>query len=91
MQNLNQKFMYEIGRIKEPEIFIGVARVLKVKLVEEEVDDEGRHVSRDFTDIFADVMSNYAECDRPRKKELLKILRKANEGGEENADRTENS
>lgn len=86
MQNLNQKFMYEIGRITEPEIFIGVARVLKVKLIEEEIDDEGCHVSRDFTDIFADVMSNYAECDRPRKKELLKILRKANEGGNVDAD-----
>ena len=30
MLGLNERFVMELGRIKDPEIFLGVARVLKV-------------------------------------------------------------
>ena len=73
MNKLNEKFMLEIGRIKEPEVFIGVVRVLRVKLVEED------GTIRDFTDLFADVMKSYAAAPTKRRKELLKILKDSND------------
>ena len=76
MQGLNERFILELGRIKNPEIFLGVARILKVQLVKEEK-------ARDFGDIFKDTIEAYENSGRKRKRELLKILREANnaEGG----------
>lgn len=71
--------MREIAKIKEPEVFIGVARVLGVKLVEDEKDEEEKFVARDFTEIFSDVMKNFDGAPRKRKRELFKILREANQ------------
>ena len=79
METLNDKFMREIAKIKEPEVFLGVARVLKVKLVEDKKDEEGKFVARDFTEIFSDVMKNFDCAPRKRKKELFNILREANQ------------
>lgn len=79
METLNDKFMREIAKIKEPEVFIGVARVLGVKLVEDEKDEEEKFVARDFTEIFSDVMKNFDGAPRKRKRELFKILREANQ------------
>lgn len=84
-KSLSKKFMEEISRIKDPEIFFGVTRLLKVHLFEEKVEEgveggEGKksNESRDFVDIFADVMSAYDARDRKFKRDLLKILHKAN-------------
>ena len=99
-RSLSRKFMEEIGRIKNPEIFLGVSRILKVKLFEEKVEDSedgggGKKSKepRDFVDMFADVMSAYDARDRKFKRELYKILRKANEAQELiiNADNPENT
>ena len=49
---LNERFIYELGRIKNPEIFLGVARILKVRLIE---DGE----PRDFGDLCADVIESF--------------------------------
>ena len=68
---LNERFIYELGRIKNPEIFLGVARILKVRLIE---DGE----PRDFGDLCADVIESFEQTNRKRKRELLKILRDAN-------------
>lgn len=73
MDRLNEKFMREVGRIKEPEVFVGVARVLGVKLIGEDKE------SRDFADLFADVMASFAAAPMKRRKELLKILKASNE------------
>lgn len=87
MKNLNEKFMEEISRIKEPEIFLGVARVLGIKLMEDEKNP------RDFVDVFSDCIEKYSGCARDRKKELLAILKKANKekAGKNDGNRTENS
>ena len=77
--NLTQKFMMQIAACPEPQLFLGVARILKVKLVSEtEKDEEGHALPREFADIFADVMAAYDAAGRKRKKELLKILTDAN-------------
>lgn len=69
--NLTQKFMYELSRTDVVN-FRGVAQILRVKIADE--NDE----VRSFPDVFADVMAAYDTAGRKRKKELLKILRDAN-------------
>lgn len=76
---IEQRFMTELSRIQTPEEFLGIARLLKVKLVE--VGEDEKVVARDFSDIFADVMDSYAAAPSKRKKELLSILKAANKGG----------
>ena len=89
-KDLNTRFLIEVSKIKEPEVFLGVARILKVKLVSEEKDEEGRFISRDFSDIFADLIDSYSKSERHRKRELLKIIEKANKEVID-ANRTKNS
>ena len=69
---LTQRFLNEIGCITEPELFAGVARILKVNLMED------KDTPRKFADVFADTMKAYDTAGRKRKKELLKILHEAN-------------
>lgn len=99
-KSLSKRFMEEISRIKSPEIFFGVTRLLKVHLFEEKVEEDveggqGKNSKepRDFVDIFADVMSAYDARDRKFKRELLKILHKANTAQELiiDADNTKNT
>lgn len=71
LQDLEERFIYELGRIKSPEVFLGVVRILKVQLVK---DDK----PRDFSELCADVINSYELAPRKRKRELLKILREAN-------------
>ena len=68
---LDERFIYELGRIKNPEIFLGVARILKVQLIEGENP-------RDFEYLCKDVIEGFENSNRKRKRELLKILREAN-------------
>lgn len=88
MKNLNTKFVEELSNIKDPSIFLGLARVLKVEFVKVEKEET---ISRDFCEICADVIESYANSDRRRKRELLKILRQANQEGDSDADRTEDT
>ena len=71
MKSLEEKFMEEISRIKEVEIFLGISKLLSVELL------DGKD-PRDFTDVFADVMEKFRGKDRKRKRELLKVLKLAN-------------
>lgn len=84
------KFIEELGKIKSPEIFFGVVRLLKVKMVKEGAD--GQFELKDFYELCAEAIETYAEQDKKRKKELLNILQKANEADAEevaNANNTE--
>lgn len=74
MEQLRTKeFIRELARITEPECFIGVARILKVELMEENGKDP-----RPFGDLFEDVIKAYEVAPRKRRRELLQILREAN-------------
>ena len=91
-KEMSSKFLEEIGKIQEPPIFLGVARLLKVKLVEEDKLNEKVGVrARDFSDILADVMEKYAAAPKKRQKELYTILRQANKGGAPDGNSTKNS
>lgn len=58
----------------EPVEFMGLARVLKVPLFTGE--GEARE-ARDFTDVFSDVLENFSKCARPRRREILKLVKDA--------------
>ena len=72
-ETLTQKFIKEIANIKSPEVVLGVARILKVQLMED------KETPYDFVKIFSDTVEAFDKADRTRKKELLKILVKANQ------------
>lgn len=68
---LLERFANELANTHDPEVFLGVARILKVELVE---DDK----PRSFYELWSDIIDNYNAADRKRKRELFKILREAN-------------
>lgn len=72
-ETLTQKFIKEIANIKSPEVFLGVARILKVQLMED------KETPYDFVKIFSDAIEAFDKTGRARKKELLKILIQANQ------------
>lgn len=60
-----------ITKIQSPEMFLGVARILKVKLV----DENGE--AKDFGILYEEVMNAFEESSTRRKKELVDILKQA--------------
>ena len=67
-----EKIVKEVLKLQTEE-FLGVCKILGVSLVEEE--DKGR----DFEDIWADVVDKLGELNRVKRKNLMKLLRAANE------------
>jgi len=57
--------------------FIGVARILKVPLVELSEEDPTHYVARDFTTVLNDLLQNYELSSRTRRRELLELVRAA--------------
>jgi hypothetical protein len=57
----------------EPVEFMGLARVLKVKLFK----DEETREPRVFEDVFEEVLEKFTKCDRTRKREILKLIKAA--------------
>ena len=55
--------------------FIGLARLLRVELVEK-VDDNIE--PRDFTVVLNDTLKAYQNANRNKKREILRIVKKAN-------------
>ena len=70
---LSAKFMEEVARIQEPEVFLGVARLLGVRLVNEDAAEP-----KEFVEIFVEAVEAFDKKPRKFKRELLKILEKSN-------------
>lgn len=68
-----EKIVKEILKLQTEE-FLGVCKILGVSLIEKEEDKE-----RDFEDIWADVMDKLERLNRVKRKNLMKLLRAANE------------
>lgn len=66
-------FINTIAKL-EPVEFMGLARVLKVPLFTGEGEERE---PRDFTDVFEDVLENFSKCARPRRREILKLVKDA--------------
>lgn len=67
--------------------FVGLCKFLGVRLVEEKSEpapttpnDEApkKSKTRDFSDLFSDLLQKFSELSRPRQRELIKILKKVN-------------
>lgn len=71
-----KKFIKALSKIKDPAVFLGVAKVLKVRCMED------KDTPRDFNDILRDTINNYFAAAPSRQRELLKILKDANECGD---------
>ena len=69
----------------DPVEFMGLARVLKVKLMEpdyeknEEDENTGKVTlkPRDFTDILSDVLAAFEASNRRRRREILQLIHEA--------------
>ena len=70
-KQLNMEFMTELTKLEITE-FLGVARILKVKVLKED------ETPRDFVEVFEDIVKGYNEASRDRRRELLKIIKTAN-------------
>lgn len=67
---LKDKFATEVARIKEPEIFLGVARILGIKFQKDETPD--------FWVLLGLMLDSFEKQSKKRRKELVQILGDAN-------------
>lgn len=87
---INDKFLYEISRTKNPEYIAAIAKILRVDLIKKEENSEKKPEARSFADVLGDIMKNYNASNRKRRRELYEILKKANKEAL-NANYTENT
>lgn len=66
------KFIRELGNIKDPAVFLGVARILEVGIMED------KDTPKDFSEVLNGVIENFIAAPSKRQKELLGILKDAN-------------
>lgn len=71
--SLMDQFINEISKIKEVEVFFGIARILKVSLFDEDKE------AKEFNVVFADVLESFKRQKKKRQKEIVSVLRDANE------------
>ena len=71
-KNINMKLVDSISKM-EPIEFIGLARLLGVKLIS--ADEDG--APREFVDVLTDIMEKFNALNRTRKREILKLVEKS--------------
>lgn len=91
----SEKLMDLIPRLSAVE-FAGLARVLKVRLMDEvnpeaeEIKD--RFAPRKFTEVLEDIFINFEKLDRTRRREILTLVKKATKArGDDDASSSEDS
>lgn len=72
----NKEFMELLVKLEITE-FIGVARLLNVKVLKE--DNE---TARNFVDVFSDVVDSYDKLGRSARRNLMKIMKSAVKKGD---------
>ena len=77
--NSNSLLMDYITKM-EPLEFVGLARLLGVAVVEDNLDKESEQkvTPRSFSDVLSDVMAKFNMLGRTRKREILKLVKKSN-------------
>lgn len=66
--------------------FVGLCKFLGVRLIENSEDmpslpdnsKEEKPPTRDFSDLFSDLLEKFSKLSRPRQRELIKIFKKVN-------------
>ena len=81
------KLLQYISKLQVEE-YIGLAKLLKVSLVEETNPNaekvEERYTARDFNDVFKDTLDAFNAAPRARRREILRLLKAATSKGDEN-------
>lgn len=77
--NIVKKFIKEIGNTTDPVVFLGLAKILKVPVME-----EGK--PRDFVQVLKETIDNYIAAPYIKQKEILEILKDANKYKEKSTD-----
>ena len=54
--------------------FIGLARILRVELVLK--NENGKIITRDFSDVLEDTLRAFKECNRQKRRDILRIVKK---------------
>lgn len=66
--------------------FAGLARVLKVKLLDEvnpdATDPKERYAARGFNDVLEDMLKNFESSNRARRREILQLVSAAARAGD---------
>ena len=57
--------------------FMGLARLLGVKLYKDEKDENDHFIARPFSEVFEDVLASFDKLERKKKREILTLLKKA--------------
>ena len=68
-----KKFIKQISKIKDPVVFFGLAKIFNVSTM---VDKD---TPREFNDVLEDIINAYFAAAPSRQREILKILKDANE------------
>lgn len=78
--------------------FVGLARVLKVRLMDETNPDaenvKDKYTPRAFSDVLEELLQNFEAQSRNRRREIIQVLKAATKKakkGEEDASNTEDS
>jgi hypothetical protein len=69
---MNTKFLIQISKCKDPVIFLGVCTTLGVSLLNDSKE------TRPFEELLDEALLHFEALPRKTKKEVLKILKKAN-------------
>ncbi len=71
-KTIEEKFIDELFKVRDPQILVGTARLLKVSLMEGENEKE-------LGTLIIDAARAFGAESKKRKKELFNILKAANE------------
>lgn len=80
---LQESLLEQIVKM-EPLEFMGLAKLLGVRVMEEQTDDstanndKSQLKPRSFADVFDDVMKKFTSLNRTRKREIIKLVKKSN-------------
>ena len=84
--NRTQTFMELLIGLEAIE-FVGLCKFLGVRLIEEKSEPAPitpnnetpqKSETRDFSDLFSDLLQKFSKLSKPRQRELIKILKKVN-------------
>ena len=71
-EKLNIKFVKELGKCKDPLVFLGLAKLLSVELVDENKEE------KDFGEILSGILDRFEDLNTWRAKEIFDVLHDAN-------------
>jgi len=76
-----EKLFDMIPKLKPIE-FLGLARLLGVKVIEDKLGEDGKPVPRLFSYVLEDVLQTFDKLSRKRKREIIRMMKDITKGDE---------